>query len=383
MEGLPCAPMWNGCLVHVAGSEARFRGCLEGLPRGGVGLLLAAPSLARVVFNLPAGALVDSFGRVPCMIIGELFAALGCLGTALALSLSTMLPIRFMGGSGGALASAGSAAYLTDLTERPHLKPMRGTILGAQGGLIAAAYVVGPAVGGALTHLYGTQAAYCSVAALIGVCGGAYATLPETRPKEKAGSFRLAGAAKDWQELLKDHRQQALFAANLALFMNYSAMVTVMPLHAYHLFGMGAGEIGALFSVGSAVGIVLAPVVGALSDRYGRVPLVAPSAILCGIGCLGVAMSQSSELFFAFYMIWSLGEAALAPLLSAYAADIAPKEHVGSAMSLSRQAGDLVSFVAPPLLGFMYDTSPGHAAMSLTSFMTILGAATFWKRTRQ
>ena len=88
----------------------------------GVGLLLAAPSLARVVFNLPAGALVDSFGRVPCMIIGELFAALGCLGTALALSLSTMLPIRFMGGSGGALASAGSAAYLTDLTERPHLK---------------------------------------------------------------------------------------------------------------------------------------------------------------------------------------------------------------------------------------------------------------------
>ena len=87
----------------------------------GVGLLLAAPSLARVVCNLPAGALVDSFGRVPCMIIGEMFAALGCLGTGLATSLSTMLPVRFMGGSGGALAAAGSAAYLADLTERPHL----------------------------------------------------------------------------------------------------------------------------------------------------------------------------------------------------------------------------------------------------------------------
>ena len=260
---------------------------------------------------------------------------------------------------------------------------MRGTILGAQGGLVAAAYVGGPAIGGALTHFYGAQTAYCSVAALIGVCGAAYATLPETRPKEQSTSFRLAAAAQDWQHLLQDPRQQALFAANLALFMNYSAMVTVMPLHAYHLFAIGAGEIGALFSVGSAVGILLAPVIGTLSDRYGRTPLVAPFAVLCGIGCCGVAMSHSWEVFLAFYMMWSVGEAALAPLLSAYAADIAPKEHVGSAMSLSRQAGDLVSFVAPPLLGFMYDSSPGHAAMSLTSFMTILGAATFWNRTKR
>ena len=46
-----------------------------------MGLLLAAPSLARCLFNLPAGALVDSLGRVPCMVMGEIFAALGCLGT--------------------------------------------------------------------------------------------------------------------------------------------------------------------------------------------------------------------------------------------------------------------------------------------------------------
>ena len=262
---------------------------------------------------------------------------------------------------------------------------MRGTILGAQGGLVAAAYVVGPAVGGTLTHFYSAQTAYCSVAALIGVCGGAYATLPETRPKKEQflkNSFHLASAAKDWKHLLQDPRQQALFAANLALFLNYSAMVTVMPLQAHHLMGLGAGEIGALFSAGSAIGILLAPVIGNLSDKYGRVPLIAPSAALCGIGCFAVAISQGGWMFFWAYMLWSIGEAALAPLLSAYAADIAPKEHVGAALSLSRQAGDLVFFLAPPLLGFMYDTSPGHAAMSLTSAMTVVGAATFWKLTR-
>ena len=33
------------------------------------------------------------------------------------------------------------------MTEKPHLKPFRGTIVGAQSGLIAAAYVVGPVIG--------------------------------------------------------------------------------------------------------------------------------------------------------------------------------------------------------------------------------------------
>ena len=79
-----------------------------------------------------------------------------------------MLPLRFMGGSGASLAAAGSAAYIepptqsfrpalqrlaqpgaeADMTERPHLKPFRGAIVGAQGGLISAGYVVGPVLGG-------------------------------------------------------------------------------------------------------------------------------------------------------------------------------------------------------------------------------------------
>ncbi|CAK9019978.1 unnamed protein product [Durusdinium trenchii] len=368
----------------------------------GVGLLLAAPSLARCLFNLPAGALVDSLGRVPCMVMGEIFAALGCLGTGLAWSLSSMLPVRFMGGTGAALAAAGSQAYLTDLTERPHLKPMRGTILGAQGGLIAAAYVVGPAIGGALTHFYGAQTAYCGVAVLIGLCGAAYATLPETmnramhsRTSPGVGSLfaslrslgsakstiLLAQAARDWQDLLRDPRQQGLFSANLALFLNYAAMITVMPLQTSRLFGLGVAEIGVLYSVGAAVGILAAPIMGTLSDKYGRVPLIAPAALLCGLGCFGVASAEVWELFVASYVTWSVGEAALAPLLSAYAADIAPKEHVGSAMSLSRQAGDLVLFLGPPLLGFIYDTSPGSSALTLTGLLTCLGAVIFRAKT--
>ncbi|CAE7702732.1 norA [Symbiodinium microadriaticum] len=345
----------------------------------GVGLLLGVPGLARVLVNLPAGVLVDRLGRVPAMVAGELVAALGCLGTALGTSIGTMLPLRFLGGSGASLAAAGSAAYVADMTEKSHLKPFRGAIVGAQGGLISAAYVVGPVIGGLLTQRYGAPMAYATVAGLIAVCGAAYATLPEPRQRTSGVEMRLGillrDAANDWRSLLQDPRQQALFGCNLALSLNYAALVTIMPLQAFHTFGTTAAEIGGLFSIGSATGIFLAPVAGALSDRWGRAPLLAPSLAVCAAGCFGVAFSQQWELFVLSNLLWSVGEAVLGPVLSAYAADIAPKEKVGSALSLGRQAGDLVFFLAPPVLGFIYDKWPDQGAMMLPAVLTLVCAA--------
>jgi len=351
-------------------------------------MLLAAPGLARVLCNLPAGALVDRFGRVPCMVLGEVVAGVCCLGTALGSSLGAMLTLRFAQGVGSSMALAGSSAYLADMTERSHLKAFRGTIVGAQGGLIAVAYVVGPAVGGLLSQLYGAQAAVGIVAGLVAACGGAYATLPElsARPpsaRPQAGALEVVRtAAADWRALLGERNQQALFAANLALFLNYAATVTVLPLQAVHVFGMSVGGIGALYSVGSVLGVLVSPLAGGLSDRLGRVSLVPPALLGCAVGCFGVAVSQDWEWFVASYMLWSVGEAIVSPVLVAYAADIAPEEGRGSALALSRQSGDLVFFLAPPVLGLLYDCFPGQAAMTCTALLTVVGGMAFrgWAR---
>jgi len=358
----------------------------------GIGLLLAAPNLARVLCNLPAGALVDRLGRVPGMVGGELLAAVGCLGTALGSSLSTMLPCRFLGGAGGALASAASAAYIADMTEQKHLRPFRGTIVGTQGGLVAVAYVVGPVVGGALTELCGAQMAYGVVAGLIAACAGAYATLPEIGPRsgmslQSCRLFQVAQilreAAGEWKVLIRDPNQQGLFAANSALFLNYAALVTVLPVQAFHVFGLSAGGIGALFSVGAIIAIVVSPVAGQFADRYGRVPLVFPALLMCAVGCLGVAVLDHWEFFLASCVLWQIGEAVLVPLLTAYAADIAPKMQMGSALAMSRMSGDLVFFLAPPVLGLLYDVWRGPSAMASTAVLTLAGGIAFRSRAKE
>ncbi|CAE8624767.1 unnamed protein product [Polarella glacialis] len=204
-----------------------------GFGASGIGLLLAAPSLGRVLLNLPSGALADCYGRVPMMILGESLAAIGMLGTALGGSLTELLAVRFVMGAGGAVAAAGSAAYSADLTARPHLLPFRGTILGTQGGLFALSYVIGPAVGGILTEMCGARMCYVVVAAATALCAGSFCWLPEIQaPRPSPGEtlaaslqtvteqvnvtaspFKVMGdsigdAVRDWRQLLQDPRQQ-------------------------------------------------------------------------------------------------------------------------------------------------------------------------------
>lgn len=385
----------------------------------GVGLLLAAPSVAKLLANLPAGAMGDSFGRVRCMVAGTCISALGILGTGTVGTLAVMLPIRFVQGFGSSLASASACAYLVDLTERHHLRPYRGLIVGAQGGLIAVGYVLGPAIGGLLTDAFGAQTAYCVVAALTAGCAALYTTLPEVPAavcaaaasaapaaataataaatvasapsagsgggSSWAGDARklLSEAAGTWRVLLREPNQQGLLLGNSVLFLNYAAMVTALPLQAFHTFGATPGDIGMLFSLASILGVVLSPVAGGWADRYGRLTLIVPSTVMMTAGCAGVAFAGDWSHFVAAYVLWSVGEAVLSPAISAYAADVAPKANTGSAMALSKQAQDFVFFAAPLGLGVLYDAFPGPAAMATTAVLTAFGGAAFRARSRE
>jgi len=415
---LACSPLERKQLLTICISSAvtnlGFGVVIPALPAlarelgfgaSGVGLLLAVPGLAKLVANLPAGMLSDHVGRVPCMVAGASVATVGVLGTGLFGSLALILPVRGLGGMGMAVASASSAAYLVDLTERLHLRPFRGLIVGAQGGLISAAYVLGPAIGGALTQAHSAQVAYAFVATLTAGCAALYATLPETVVVAASGRTMAAGApgkdgggvvawlrvwgglargaAEGWRGLLQERNQQGLLIGNCMLYLNYAANITVIPMQAFQNFGTTPGEIGLLYSAASVVGVVMSPVAGRFADRYGRLALVAPATIAAAMGCLGVAFLSEWSHFVAAYMLWSLGTSMLSPALNAYAADIAPKENTGSALALSRQAQDLVFFLAPPSLGLLLDVHPGPAAMACTAGVTMLGGLLFRLRARE
>ena len=113
-----------------------------GLGATGVGLLISAPSLARIVLNLPLGRLADTWGRVPLMRYGTLVTAAGAAGTGLMMpyGLAAVLPFRLLIGAGSAASMTGSTAYMADLTDRS--PQHRVAIMGFQSTVLSAAWVV-------------------------------------------------------------------------------------------------------------------------------------------------------------------------------------------------------------------------------------------------
>lgn len=155
-----------------------------GLGASGVGVMLSAPALARLLCNLPFGKISDKYGRKPLMVIGPLINAIGTAGTALAPNLGLIVLARLMTGLGSSASMAGAGAYMADITAR--YPNQRAKVIGMQQVAFTVAFTLGPACGGMLADAYGHKNAIFFTAALISVTGLGFSRLPETISKPSA-----------------------------------------------------------------------------------------------------------------------------------------------------------------------------------------------------
>jgi MFS family permease len=206
-----------------------------GLPESSIGLLVAVPSFARVLLNLPAGCLADLVGRKRPMVVGTLMDGAGCIGTALAGTLPGIAASRLLMGSGAAIAGNAASAYTMDVVNKFPLH--RGRIMGGMQSAGALAFVLGPVLGGFLAERGGIALPFVLVGA---TC---FATvpliqllLPETRPPPPGSSLSslelrpvIDEALRSFAELLRDRNQRALLCAQCGLFTGWSVRGSVPP----------------------------------------------------------------------------------------------------------------------------------------------------------
>lgn len=164
----------------------------------------------------------------------------------------------------------------------------------------------------------------------------------------------------------------------LTVFVNLVGFGIIIPLLPFYAetFGASPVTIGLLFAAFSLAQLVAAPALGALSDRYGRRPVLIFSLIGTAVSFAMLAVAQSLTMLFAARIIDGLSGGNIT-IARAYIADVTEPEERAKAFGFLGAAFGLGFIVGPGLAGLFAQvsyTAPIWAAAAVT----IVAVAMAW-----
>ena len=365
-----------GLITPVLPSFARS----FGLDASSIGLVIGIYGFARVLANVPAGQLAERGGRRKVLIIGTIITSVSSALMATATDLPQLLLYRLLSGLGAATVLTGGQIMVGDIAP----PATRGRMMSLYQGFFLVGVGLGPTPGGILADHFGLRAPFIAYAVFSALaCGVALLLIRETRPEP--------GARREAEHSTTDAPPASMAATMLTpaflligvvsfaqFFARTGAIFTVIPLLGKEQIGLTASQIGIVMSTVSLLTIATLYHSGLWSDRFGRKRVIAPSAIVCGIGIAMFAFSSSYVMFFASAVFWGLGSGIGGPAPAAYVADLSPAALRGQMFGAFRSLSDCGYIAGPLLLGWMTDQYGFVPPLLLTAAMFISSGVLFW-----
>jgi MFS family permease len=229
-----------------------------GLGKAGAGVLQAMYPAGALVAGIPSGMAAARFGVKPTVLIGLSLLALTTVAFGLADSVWTLDLARFLQGVSSAFSWTGGLAWLVAAAPAGR----RGRLIGSAFGAAIAGALFGPVVG-AVASYTGTGPAFGAVAGLAVVLAAMAATTAAAAPEHVQPLRALVDA------LRRNRRIQTGVWLTLLPALLFGTLSVLAPLRLSDL-GWGAAGVGATYLVSAGLEAAWAPVLGRLSDEYGR-----------------------------------------------------------------------------------------------------------------
>ena len=322
-----------------------------GMGAMGIGCVIAAPSAARLLLNVPLGRVADKVGRKPLMYIGTGRTACGTVLTGLSTSIGMLIPCRLLVGAGSASSMTGSSAYLADLSDQ--VPEHRAKLMGINQALVGSVWVIGPALGGWLAEMYGFRNAFFVAGAGAALCSLGYTRLPETlkTPTMNEDAAEAAAAAAphktmrehvdawwiDVKPLLASRNQRALIAIACVFPLRLSCVTTVVAFHVMtSIEGAGPKELGFMFTaLALSQGLGL-PLGTWLADKTtgAKKALIVPAGLLSCAAFSSIAFATTPTMLYAAMAAQGVCSAFVQPAIGAFTAEVTPQQLRGQALGL-------------------------------------------------
>ena len=154
-------------------------------------------------------------------------------------------------------------------------------------------------------------------------------------------------------------------------------LMAFLPLYGLSI-GLSLSESGLLFGIQGFISFLSKPVMGQVSDNFGRRPLITLGLMVCGMAIMGIPHVTKflSLLFLAAG--FGFGESVITSSSAALIADLAAPDNVGAGMGLRGTIMDIGHASGPILAGVLVATISYTGAFTLIGALQFLAAWGFW-----
>ena len=324
-----------------------------------IGFIVGISTVTGIFFKLPSGALSDLVGRKKTLLAGLVVFAVIPFTYLLASNYQLLILIRFLHGFATAIYGPVAMAVVMDAAGG-----RKGELLSWFSSVTIIGNLVGAPVGGFILYrlatsspsLWDFQAVYL-VSGVAGFLSLALALMvlrgKETVERSKGLKESLGRFASGIKEVLSDRRVVVTSSMEGLQNLTVGALEAFLPIYAVTVAGLNEFQAGLLWGVQVLVTILSKPLMGRISDRYGRRPLINGGMVLCALSFGAIPLLQNYYLLLITATLFGLGEALVTSSSAALVADICEQRHFGTAMGTFGTIFDVGHASGPILAGLL------------------------------
>lgn len=308
-----------------------------------IGAIFSAFAVTATVARVPAGFLMDRFGRKPFLVAGIAVFAASNLGYFWAASLFAMAFLRAVQGVGWSGCTTATGTITADIVPERR----RGELIGYSIVANNLAAALAPMTGFALYHGFGSEAAF-----LAGFGVSVVSLVFALAVREPEAPPHGPPVPRSWIESFMVF--ESLVPAVVVGFLTFcqGGLVTFIPLYSLQV---GLDNPGIWFLVYAAALILCRPVAGPLSDRLGRRSVILPGFALVLSGLLMLALAPSPAWLLGAAFLMGLGFGSTHPALMTVAVDQSSPQRRGASIAQFQVFFDLGMGLGALVLGTFLD----------------------------
>jgi len=346
-----------------------------------IGLVVSISTLTGVLLKLPSGALSDIYGRRMLLRIGVIAFGIPPFFYPFISDLNVLTLLRLFHGLATAIFAPSALATVAEL-----YRERRGAALGTYTACTQSGALLGPFIGGYLAFAYGYSSAFLT-AGLFGCAAivlfySLHLSPPPPRLHDK-------GLASVWSEMwrgfsivARNRKVLVTSSTDAAKMIANGALMAFLPLYGISV-GLNAGEVGLLFTIQSLTSFVSKPIMGRVSDRMGRQPLIMLGLLICAVTFVSIPHVSELALLLVLSAGFGFGEAVVSSSSSAFVADSSEFKTLGAGMGMQGTIGDIGHASGPLLAGVLIANMSYAGAFGIIAGLQVAAAVFFWLAMRK